>query len=200
MITLVKPNRYVLEIKKSRFIAKAVRVDSRAEALSKLADLSEVRATHNCWAFRVADDYRFSDNGEPGGTAGRPILSAIDKQGFDHVLVMVTRYFGGIKLGAGGLVRAYTAAASECLRSGEREEFKIKIRVEIQLPFEAVAQTHALLEEFGAAKLKETYGPEGVLLTLQLEPCRLAGLEERLAGYSHGKCSVRVITENEAPS
>src|SRR3546814_18000784 len=73
-------------------------------------------ATHNCWAWRIGDDYRSNDDGEPAGTAGRPILAAIDGQGMDRVVVVVTRWFGGIKLGAGGLVRAYGGTAAECLR------------------------------------------------------------------------------------
>jgi hypothetical protein len=81
---------------------------------------SPTDATHNCWAWRIGGDYRSSDDGEPAGTAGRPILAAIDGQGFDRVMVVVTRWFGGIKLGAGGLVRAYGGAAAECLRTAPR--------------------------------------------------------------------------------
>ncbi len=73
-----------------------------------LQQVAVTDATHNCWAYRHGQDYRSSDDGEPAGTAGRPILAAIDGQGFDRVMVVVTRWFG-IKLGAGGLVRATVA-------------------------------------------------------------------------------------------
>lgn len=72
-----------------------------------LQAVQDLQATHNCWAYKVGAQYRFSDDGEPAGTAGRPILSAIEAQHLDRVMVVVTRYFGGIKLGVGGLVRAY---------------------------------------------------------------------------------------------
>ena len=79
--------------------------------------IADPTATHNCWAYRIGSEYRFSDDGEPAGTAGRPILAAIDGQGCDQVVVVVTRWYGGIKLGAGGLVRAYGGCAAECLRA-----------------------------------------------------------------------------------
>ena len=71
---------------------------------------SDPEATHNCWAYKIGQEYRFNDDGEPGGTAGRPILQAIEGQGMDRVAVLVVRWFGGVKLGAGGLVRAAAAA------------------------------------------------------------------------------------------
>ncbi|MFC6616804.1 IMPACT family protein [Deinococcus radiophilus] len=87
-----------------------------------LAYLAELRAkypdaTHHCWAYRIGELYRFNDDGEPGGTAGAPILRAIEGQGVQHVMVIVVRYYGGVKLGTGGLVRAYGGAAAECLRT-----------------------------------------------------------------------------------
>ncbi len=85
-----------------------------------MQQISNTTATHNCWAYRIGQDYRFNDDGEPGGTAGRPILQAIEGQGVDRVVVVVTRWYGGIKLGAGGLARAYGGTAAECLRLAER--------------------------------------------------------------------------------
>ena len=118
--TLVAPCRYREEIKKSRFLAIAGPVASSEQALAFLGDVADPDATHNCWAFRIGQDYRFNDDGEPGGTAGRPILQAIEGQGVDAVMVVVTRWYGGIKPGAGGLVRAYGGTAPECLRRAAR--------------------------------------------------------------------------------
>ena len=73
-------------------------------------------ATHHCWAYRIGPAYRFGDDGEPGGTAGAPILRAIEGQGVDRVMVVVVRFYGGVKLGTGGLARAYGGTAAECLR------------------------------------------------------------------------------------
>ncbi|WP_395791425.1 IMPACT family protein, partial [Aquimonas sp.] len=119
-ITLAVPARYVLEVKRSRFVCQAASIDSAEAALLHLQQVADPDATHNCWAYRIGSAYRSSDDGEPAGTAGRPILAAIDGQGLDGVVAVVTRWYGGIKLGAGGLVRAYGGCAAECLRTAER--------------------------------------------------------------------------------
>src|SRR5690554_2098519 len=118
--TLAAPASHGIEVRHSRFLARATAVAGADEAMAWLQAVSVPDATHNCWAWRIGDDYRSSDDGEPAGTAGRPILAAIDGQGFDRVAVVVTRWYGGIKLGAGGLVRAYGGAAAECLRLAPR--------------------------------------------------------------------------------
>ena len=117
--TLAKPSRTELVIQKSRFIGQALRAQSPDEATELLQQVREPDATHNCWAYRIGEVYRFSDDGEPGGTAGRPMLTTLDGTGLDQVLVVVTRYFGGIKLGTGGLVRAYSQAVRLCLDAAE---------------------------------------------------------------------------------
>ncbi|PYD46715.1 IMPACT family protein, partial [Novacetimonas pomaceti] len=89
------------EIRKSLFLAQAAPVSSADAALAFIAEVSDPDATHNCWAYRIGQSYRSDDDGEPGGTAGRPILQVIEGQGFDRTVVVVTRWFGGIKLGAG---------------------------------------------------------------------------------------------------
>ena len=82
----------------------------------------DLTANHNCWAFRIGQTYRFNDDGEPSGTAGKPILQAIDGQSLDHIAVVVTRWFGGTLLGSGGLIRAYGGTAAMCLRAAEKTE------------------------------------------------------------------------------
>jgi uncharacterized YigZ family protein len=111
-------------VKKSKFIARASPVSSIEEALEFIAKVSEPKASHNCWAYRSSSTpayERFSDDGEPGGTAGRPILQAIEAEGIVDVAVCVTRYFGGTKLGTGGLVRAYGSAARNALKLANRK-------------------------------------------------------------------------------
>ena len=93
--TLAQPVNHTLDVKHSRFIAHAAPIESASAAMAFLQDVSVADATHNCWAYRHGQDYRSSDDGEPAGTAGRPILAAIDGQGFDRVMVVVTRWFGG---------------------------------------------------------------------------------------------------------
>src|SRR5690606_19133134 len=108
------------EIKKSRFIALAAPIASEADARALLAAHADPTANHNCWAWRIGQAYRFSDDGEPSGTAGKPILAAIDGQNLDGTMVIVTRWFGGVLLGSGGLIRAYGGTAALCLRSAEK--------------------------------------------------------------------------------
>lgn len=100
--------------KKSRFIGRLWPVETEEEALEKIQEMKKLHydATHNCWAYIIRDGaVRFSDDGEPGGTAGMPMLQVLQREGLHNVACVVTRYFGGILLGAGGLVRAYTKGA-----------------------------------------------------------------------------------------
>lgn len=109
------------EVKKSRFVATAAPVASPKEAMDFVKAKGDPAASHNCFAYVIGAEYRFSDDGEPGGTAGRPMLSALEGSGFDGVCVLVTRYYGGTQLGAGGLVRAYGGAASKVLENAPRQ-------------------------------------------------------------------------------
>ncbi len=178
--TLAGPAEFLLEVKKSRHLARAVPVESPQAALDWIAAVSVPDATHNCWAYRVGQDYRFSDDGEPSGTAGRPILSAIDGQGLDGVAVVVTRWFGGIKLGAGGLVRAYGGAAAECLRTAPRRVLVERVDARIDCPFGHAGTAHALLAPHGAIKLDEGYGEDGLHLTLSVPVDALDALRTAL--------------------
>lgn len=110
----------ILEIQKSKFIGYAYHVNDvkNVEEILSVQRKDHKKATHICYAYKInsgVEIVKFSDDGEPQGTAGRPILSVIEKKKLNNVLVVVVRYFGGIKLGAGGLVRAYTKTASLAL-------------------------------------------------------------------------------------
>lgn len=109
-------------IEKSRFIATLQRADSVEEAVEFVARMRKkyYDATHNCYAYVVDGAVKFSDDGEPGGTAGLPMYEVLRRQGLNRVCVVVTRYFGGIKLGAGGLVRAYGGAVADVLGATPR--------------------------------------------------------------------------------
>ena len=110
--TLLDLCEYREDIRKSRFITLAGPIDSASDAMSFIERHSDPDATHNCWAWKIGAQYRSSDDGEPGGTAGRPILSAIEAQDCDQVVVLVIRWYGGIQLGTGGLARAYGGGAN----------------------------------------------------------------------------------------
>ena len=178
--TLPAPVSLAIEVKHSRFLARAAPVDSAQAAQSFVGAVSDPAATHNCWAWRIGGDYRSSDDGEPAGTAGRPILSAIDGQGFDRVAVVVTRWFGGIKLGAGGLVRAYGGCAAECLRTAPRVALIDMRTLVLACGFDDLGSVHAALTALDADKADETFDEDGARLTVQLPADRVDILKIRL--------------------
>lgn len=132
----------IVEEKRSKFIANIFKINSVEEAENKLQEVKKkyYDARHNCFAYIVEDEgmlkKKFSDDGEPSGTAGSPILNVIEKNELCNVLIVVTRYFGGILLGAGGLVRAYTESASKAVNETnilEKEEgYEVEIVIKYQ--------------------------------------------------------------------
>src|SRR5690606_8061519 len=160
------------------------------EAMRALAGVSVADATHNCWAWRIGDDYRSSDDGEPAGTAGRPILAAIDGQGIDRVVVVVTRWYGGIKLGAGGLVRAYGGTAAECLRRAERIELVDMRDLVLHAPFEDLGVVHAALAAASAEKVSESFDASGVELALRLPEHDVDALKLRLRDATRNRVRI----------
>ena len=178
--TLAAPVQHAIEVRHSRFLAHAAPIGTPADASAFLRDVAVPDATHNCWAWRLGGDYRSSDDGEPAGTAGRPILAAIDGQGFDRVVVVVTRSFGGIKLGAGGLVRAYGGAAAECLRLAPRLPLVETTRLAVHVAFEDISLLHHLLPAYSASKLDESFDAAGARIGLELPLDQARALKTRL--------------------
>ena len=178
--TLAAPATHALEVRHSRFLAHAVPVDAPAAAMAFIARASAPEATHNCWAWRIGQEYRSSDDGEPAGTGGRPILAAIDGQGCDRVAVVVTRWYGGIKLGAGGLVRAYGGTAAECLRLAERRPLVAMAALELACAFEDLGAVHVALAAHAAEKTGERFEADGAHLALSLPAARVEALQARL--------------------
>lgn len=130
-------SEYIVE--RSKFITCVFEIDSEETAKELLAEIKRKHpfATHNCYAYTLLDGtMRFSDDGEPQGTAGMPILEVIKRNGLFNTLVVVTRYFGGIKLGAGGLVRAYSTSASEGLKSAKIVKYMPAVSVSVCLSYE----------------------------------------------------------------
>lgn len=185
--TLAVACQHSEDIKKSRFLAHAAPVQTPAQALAFVRLVSDPTATHNCWAYRIGQDYRFNDDGEPGGTAGRPILQAIDGQGIDRAVVVVTRWYGGIKLGAGGLVRAYGGTAAECLRRGERVPIVAMAHLVIPCDFAELALIKARLRELDAEVLDERFDADGVTLEVQLPERRVGEAQARVTDISRGR-------------
>lgn len=190
MFTIVSPCQFEQEVKHSRFVASAAPAQTSEDALAFVAEVGDAQATHNCWAYRIGEAYRFSDDGEPGGTAGRPILAAIDGQHVDRVVVVVTRWFGGIKLGAGGLVRAYGGVAAECLRRAPRTKVRRCVLVAIQVLFEDIGAVYPVMERAGGRKLSEDYGECGVQLQVEVEEKEAEALRCALRDATRGRVKI----------
>lgn len=188
--TLVGSHRVETEVRKSRFLALAAPVASPDAALAYLREVANASATHNCWAFRVGDQYRSSDDGEPGGTAGRPILAAIDGQGVDRVMVVVTRWYGGIKLGAGGLVRAYGGAAAQCLRTAPRVAIVAGVSLDVRCGFADAGAVRNLALAHGGACTGESFDESGVVLRLELPDTARTAFESAARDATRGRSSI----------
>ncbi|CAI3935139.1 IMPACT family protein [Commensalibacter communis] len=186
---LVEPYQYEKEIKKSVFIAHAVPVLSEEQAHEWLKKLSIPEATHNCWAYRIGQKYRSDDDGEPSGTAGRPILQVIEKQNFDQLLILVIRWFGGIKLGAGGLIRAYSGTAAECLRQAPRTEYIPQKTASILCSFSDYALLKARMAEYDAQIINEEFGAE-VEIEITVPEDAYTALYDRILDLTRGQAVI----------
>lgn len=155
MYTIKKNNNYELEIKKSKFISKLYRVSSLEEVNNILTKLKKEYndATHHCYAYIINNSKKSSDDGEPGGTAGIPILQVLDKNNLNYVLCVVIRYFGGIKLGAGGLVRAYTKSISELIKNTNIIELIKGYKIEIITTYEEQKKLDYILKNYKYEKI-----------------------------------------------
>ena len=191
--TLLGPCEYREEIRKSRFIALAAPVASAAEAQAFITAHSDASASHNCWAWKVGQQYRFSDDGEPGGTAGRPILAAIDAQEMDQVAVLVIRFYGGIQLGTGGLARAYGGSANKCLQAAPRRELIARESYRCHCLFAELPLLKARLAELDCLLEHESYDAIGAELQLVLPAPRAAELQRLLADISRGRIALQPL-------
>ncbi len=167
MLTLDSPVSFEETIKKSRFIANAACVSTQAESLGFYESVADLQATHNCWAWRINFQTRSSDDGEPSGTAGRPMLNVIERRQLENVMVVVTRYFGGIKLGVGGLVRAYSGTVAKCLDRAAIIELFPMSEYTIRAGFEWSSSVHGLLDQHSVEKLGEAFDKNGLILKIR---------------------------------
>lgn len=185
--TLVGPCEFREEIRKSRFITLAAPISSPAEAQAFIEQNSDLNATHNCWAWKLGAQYRSTDDGEPGGTAGRPILAAIEAQDFDQVVVLVIRWYGGIQLGTGGLARAYGGGANKCLQQAERRALINRVSLSFDCSFSELALVKLRLAELNGLVQEETFTAIGVDLSIALGPEQIETFQRQLSDISRGR-------------
>nr|WP_289055438.1 YigZ family protein [uncultured Psychrobacter sp.] len=185
--TLKNPVTARLEIKKSEFIAHAYPVSSREQAMFHVEQLHEQYpdARHWCWAYIIGDPDNttsagFDDDGEPNGTAGRPILGVLQHKSIGNVIIVVVRYFGGIKLGAGGLTRAYAGSAQAAVDQMTLSPYIPMVKVQIVATFATEAQCRYVIEDLGGQVEDVAYSQQ-VMLTATLAQADIADLKERLA-------------------
>ena len=149
--------------KKSHFIGRVWPVETEEEALEKIQAMTKQHydATHNCWAYIIKDGaVRFSDDGEPGGTAGMPMLQVLQREGLYNIVCVVTRYFGGILLGAGGLVRAYTKGAKIAVDAAGKSMKRVWTVVYLPCPYTFYERVKLLIAEFGGIIRETEFGAE----------------------------------------
>lgn len=178
------------EVKHSRFRAIAEPLTEAGQAAARIEALSDPGASHACWAYRFGQDYRSSDAGEPAGTAGRPILAAIDGQGMDRVVVVVLRWFGGVKLGVGGLVRAYGGAAAECLRRAPRVPIVDRVSAGLRCGFEHADPVYRLLAGHRATVIQTRFDSAGMQLRIELPREAIETLRVELGEATRGRAGI----------
>jgi uncharacterized YigZ family protein len=176
-LTLAKTLERTEEVKGSSFIAFVTTIESLSDVEVHLQTIRSKYedANHHCYAYKLANAIKFSDDGEPGGTAGRPMLEVLQKRNLDHVLAVVTRYFGGTKLGAGGLVRAYSGSVAKALDEAGILEIRDRVTLVVEVPFAVMDSVHRFTESLAGLKRE--------------------GLEYTVTGM---KLSVNLFAEDEA--
>ena len=197
MRTITREAEIAIEIKRSRFIGRSYLRSTPDEALAAVKKLREAErdATHHCWAFRIGRDgeqARSSDDGEPRGTAGPPILEVLKKNDVANVVLVVTRYYGGIKLGAGGLARAYGDAAKRVLEVSRLKDLRLMADMEAAVPYPLLGALENCLAGEGGEITGKTFG-EFVTLRLRLPAGREAAFKAFYARLTAGKSSLVVL-------
>jgi uncharacterized YigZ family protein len=176
------------EIRKSRFIGFAIPVTDRDAAMKELQNIRAQHhaATHVCWALMAGGQSGMSDDGEPSGTAGRPILEVLRHHDLDGVLGAVVRYYGGIKLGAGGLVRAYTDSIAAALKHAQRIERVSHVELTMEIDYADEARVRRWLEHEDYMLVDSSHGTV-VKLVIRLPSAELDLASDALRNLTHGR-------------
>lgn len=182
------------EIKKSRFQGFAVPVQSEEEVKDFLQYKKDPTTTHQCWAWKIGHDVRFNDDGEPTGTAGRPILATIEGNDLTNVLVLVNRWYGGIKLGTGGLVRAYGGCAGQTLLLAEKIELIPTIKAHLTCHFSEWATLQYELNQ-QQILFQEDYISDGVRLICELKLDQVDMMRLFLQNLTRGREQLKLIED-----
>lgn len=194
--TLTEPFQLLEEIKKSRFLVQVAPVNSAEQATAFIEQVSDPTATHNCWAWKIAQNYRFNDAGEPSGTAGRPMLTAIEGQHCDYIVAVVTRWFGGIKLGTGGLARAYGGSVARCLQQAPLIELIQRTQCKFHCYYSEWPILENKLNSLDAVIELQTYDAEGTFLQIALPKDNITVLQQWLKDITRGRIQAEIIDKS----
>ena len=182
------------DIKKSRFQAIAVPVENEQAVKDFLETHKDLTTTHQCWAWKIGHNVRFNDDGEPSGTAGRPILATIEGNELTNILVLVNRWYGGIKLGTGGLVRAYGGCAGQCLLLAEKIELIEKKKVSFACQFNEWAIFQYELNQ-QQIEFKQDYTATGVQVEALLQIHQIEPLSLKIQDVTRGREQLKIVEE-----
>lgn len=194
--TIEEKQQNEIKINKSRFIATAIPVKNSDEAKEEYDKIKKQYhdASHNCWAWKFGEnglDFRYSDDGEPKGSAGKPILFTISKYDVSDILLVVTRFFGGKKLGVGGLVRAYSDAAEECLKLCEKRQIDITKKVKVFTTYEDLNVIKSLLDTY-AVSYEEHY-TDLIDITAQIPVSKVEEFTSNITQKTNARSGFRVM-------
>lgn len=182
------------EIKKSRFQAIAVPVANEQDVKDFLEISKDISTTHQCWAWKIGNNVRFNDDGEPSGTAGRPILATIEGNELSNILVLVNRWYGGVKLGTGGLVRAYGGCAGQCLLLAEKIELIEKKKVSFSCQFNEWAIFQYELNQ-QHIEFQQDYTATGVDVIALLQIHQIEPLSLKIQDVTRGREQLKMLEE-----
>lgn len=188
--------------KRSRFIGQVWRVETEEEARERVEQVRKKYhdARHHCWCYLLREGgvLRYSDDGEPQGTAGIPVIDTMKKSGVTDAVIVATRYFGGILLGGGGLIRAYSHTASIALGAAERVRMKQCLKLGIACSYDSYGRVQAIVPECGGIVDGAEF-TDKVTISLHMEPELLEGLMRRLADATAGRAALERAGEEFYP-
>ena len=192
--TLVSETIFEEDIKKSRFQAIAAPVENEQQVKMFLEKHLDLTTTHQCWAWKIGHNVRFNDDGEPSGTAGRPILATIEGNDLTNAIVFVNRWYGGIKLGTGGLVRAYGGCAGQCLLLAEKIELIEKKKIYFQCQFSEWSIFQYELNTQGI-EYTEQYTAVGVEVEALLQIHQIDPLKLKIQDVTRGREQLKLLED-----
>lgn len=201
--TIYKYGEDEIDINKSRFIGYAKPVETEEEALEFIERINKKHydATHNCYAYIIGQDamiQRFNDDGEPSGTAGIPMLEVLKKEELVNVVTVATRYFGGVKLGAGGLIRAYTRTAKIGLEAGFIIDMVLHKIIKIRLDYTLYGQVeNYILGE--KIEIKDSVYDDAVNLQVYVKEDEVEVFQQKMTDLTSGTVDMEIIDEEFIP-